>query len=128
MENLIGWAGPKDPPNLTPQSPQSPLRPPVLTQQASRPQQSGPGPLSRPQQSGPGPLSRPRPGPASRKTPVSVAPTGSRTPTGSHAPTGSHIAPTGSQNRTVADDLHPIAPKPGPMRIVAPIAPRSVQR
>ena len=117
MENLIGWAGPKDPPNLTPQSPQSPLRPPVLTQQAPRAQQSGPGPLS-----------RPRPGPASRKTPVSVAPTGSRTPTGSHAPTGSHIAPTGSQNRTVADDLHPIAPKPGPTRIVAPIAPRSVQR
>jgi hypothetical protein len=53
---LIGWAGPKDPPNLTPQSPQSPLRPPVLTQQAPKPQQSGPGPLS-----------RPRPGPASRK-------------------------------------------------------------
>ena len=89
MENLIGWAGPKDPPNLTPQSPQSPLRPPVLTQQASRPQQSGPGPLS-----------RPRPGPASRKTPVSVVP----------------------------QDLHPIASKPGPTRIVAPIAPRSVQR
>ena len=98
MENLIGWAGPKDPPNLTPQSPQSPLRPPVLTQQASRPQQSGPGPLS-----------RPRPGPASRKTPVSVV-------------------PQESISRNVAADLHPIAPKPGPTRIVAPIAPRSVQR
>ena len=97
MENLIGWAGPKDPPNLTPQSPQSPLRPPVLTQQASRPQQSGPGPLS-----------RPRPGPASRKTPVSVV-------------------PQESVSRIVAD-LHPIASKPGPTRIVAPIAPRSVQR
>ena len=109
MENLIGWAGPKDPPNLTPQSPQSPLRPPVLTQQASRPQQSGPGPLSRPQQSGPGPLSRARPGPASRKTPVSVV-------------------PQESISRIVAADLHPIASKPGPTRIVAPIAPRSVQR
>ena len=94
MENLIGWAGPKDPPNLTPQSPQSPLRPPVLTQQASRPQQSGPGPLS-----------RPRPGPASRKNP-SLETTITR----------------------VAADLHPIAPKPGPMRIVAPIAPRPAQR
>ena len=97
MENLIGWAGPKDPPNLTPQSPQSPLRPPVLTQQASRPQQSGPGPLS-----------RPRPGPASRKTPVSVVPQESIS--------------------RIAADLHPIAQKPGPTRIVAPIAPRSVQR
>ena len=100
MENLIGWAGPKDPPNLTPQSPQSPLRPPVvrtgpaLTQQAPRPQQPGPGPLS-----------RPRPGPASRKNP-SLETTITR----------------------VAADLHPIAPKPGPMRIVVPIAPRSAQR
>ena len=103
MENLIGWAGPKDPPNLTPQSPQSPLRPPVvktgpaLTQQAPKPQQPGPGPLS-----------RPRPGPASRKTPVSVV-------------------PQESVSRIVAD-LHPIASKPGPTRIVAPIAPRSAQR
>ena len=100
MENLIGWAGPKDPPNLTPQSPQSPLRPPVLTQQAPRPQQS-----PKPQQSGPGPLSRPRPGPASRKNP-SLETTITR----------------------VAADLHPIAPKPGPMRIVAQIPPRSVQQ
>ena len=99
MENLIGWAGPKDPPNLTPQSPQSPLRPPVLTQQASRPQQSGPGPLS-----------RPRPGPASRKTPSNV-----------------NVGPLDPISRVVAD-LHPIAPKPGPMRIVAPIAPRPAQR
>ena len=105
MENLIGWAGPKDPPNLTPQSPQSPLRPPVvrtgpaLTQQAPRPQQSGPGPLS-----------RARPGPASRKNPSNVS-----------------VVPQESVSRIVAD-LHPIASKPGPTRIVAPIAPRSVQR
>ena len=100
MENLIGWAGPKDPANLTPQSPQSPLRPPVLTQQAPRPQQSGPGPLS-----------RPRPGPASRKNSSKV-----------------NVVPLESTTSRVAADLHPIAPKPGPLRIVAPIAPRSAQR
>ena len=99
MENLIGWAGPKDPPNLTPQSPESPLRPPVLTQHAPRPQQSGPGPLS-----------RPRPGPASRKNPSTA-----------------NALPTESISRIVAD-LHPIVPKPGPTRIVAQIAPRNVQR